>query len=183
MRVFFAIEFEDEIKNFLYQIQNGVRQHCVSGNFTHKENFHLTLRFIGEQSTKEVERLMISLKDTAFLIPKFELGFDTLGKFERGSKKILWLGLKNSNYLNNLYEKLECTLEGCGYAREERTYNPHITLGREVRTENFGNMLKNITISNTVFKVNSISLMESTRINNKLCYVPVAREKLLDSKS
>jgi len=178
MRVFFAIEFEDEMKNFLYQIQNEVRQQCMAGNFTHKENFHLTLRFIGEQSQQQIEQLMSSLKETAGSIPEFEVRLNKLGKFDRGNKKIIWVGLQKSRKLNNLYDKLESTLESRGYAKEERGYSPHITLAREARIENYQQLSDKIEVSNLAIRVKSISLMESTRINNKLCYLPLTREQL-----
>jgi 2'-5' RNA ligase len=181
MRVFFAIEFENDIKNFLYQIQNDVRQHCVSGNFTHKENFHLTLRFIGEQSQEQIEQLIISLNETAGSMYEFELKLNSLGKFDRGNKKIIWVGLQKSQNLENLYNKLERNLERIGYAKEERVYSPHVSLAREVRVENYEELSGKISVSNAAVRVKSISLMESTRINNKLCYIPIISEKLTGS--
>lgn len=181
MRVFFAIELEDYVKNFLYQIQNEARQHCGSGNFTLKENFHLTLRFMGEQSQEQLEKLKAVLKLTAISMLEFEVEFDKIGKFDRGNKKILWGGLQESKKLNNLYNKLERILESYGYDKEERGYNPHITLVREARIENYEQLTDKIAVSDLAIRVKSISLMESTRIDNKLCYVPVIREKLTGS--
>lgn len=181
MRVFFAIEFEDEIKDFLYQIQKGVRQHCISGNFTHKENFHLTLRFIGEQSQEQIEQLIISLKETAGSMQEFELKFNNLGKFDKGNKKIIWVGLQKSQNLENLHNKLERNLESRGYAKEERGYSPHVSLAREARIENYEELSGKIAVSNAAVGVKSISLMESTRINNRLCYIPIVSEKLTGS--
>lgn len=196
MRLFFAIEFNDKLKKHLFNIQEVIRQYCTGGNFTSKDNFHLTLRFIGEQSPCQAEKLLAAMRATAKdFKPKlgnlnisevetetnmvaFQLRLNTIGKFDRGNKKILWVGLDRSQELQFLYDKLESNLLNYGYAKEERGYNPHITLAREVRIEEFDKLKNIVQQINSTINVNSISLMESKRINNKLCYVPLERAQL-----
>lgn len=176
MRVFFAIELDEGIKDYLSEIQHEVKSHCISGNFTFKENFHLTLRFIGEQNIQQVENLKQVLKDVAYN-PEFELRLDMLGSFKKGNRSIIWTGLEKSLYLQELYNNLENTLFQIGYQKEERSYNPHITLAREVKMENIG-FIEKMEIEKLNIKVESISLMESKRINDKLAYVPLERAEL-----
>jgi 2'-5' RNA ligase len=206
MRLFFAIEFKEELKEFLFNIQQDVREHCIGGNFTSKDNFHLTLRFIGEQSPSQAERLISVLNDTAdsfkdseFKPAKtrqylqnggspdvgvevntygFELRLNKIGKFDRGNKKIIWVGLKRSRELENLYNKLENTLINHGYNKEDRGFNPHITLAREVKIDGFEQLVNKIEIDTVPIEVRAISLMESKRIDNKLCYVPLVRAEI-----
>ncbi len=203
MRLFFAIEFNEELKEYLFCIQKEIRQYCIGGNFTSKDNFHLTLRFIGEQSHHQAELLISALKATASslesstkkFVPtcqlyekeihedsclgactsEFELRLNKIGKFDRGNKKILWIGLQSSQELQALYNKLEINLLNNGYNKEERGFNPHITLAREVRIEEFDQLVNKIKLNDIAIKVNAISLMESKRIDNKLCYVPLER--------
>ena len=179
MRLFFAIEFNEELKDYLFSIQKEIRQYCIGGNFTSKDNFHLTLRFIGEQSHHQAEQLISAMKATAASlessIEKFELRLNKIGKFDRGNKKILWIGLQRSQELQALYNKLEINLLNIGYNKEERSFNPHITLAREVRIEGFDQLANKIKLKDNAIMVNAISLMESKRIDNKLCYVPLER--------
>ncbi len=176
MRVFFAIELDEGIKDYLSEIQHEVKSHCISGNFTFKENFHLTLRFIGEQNIQQVENLKQVLKDVAYN-PEFELRLDMLGSFKKGNRSIIWTGLEKSLQLQELYNNMENTLFQTGYQKEERSYNPHITLAREVKMENIG-FIEKMEIEKLNIKVESISLMESKRINDKLAYVPLERAEL-----
>lgn len=176
MRVFFAIELDDGIKDYLSEIQQEVKSHCISGNFTFKENFHLTLRFIGEQNVQQVEKLKQLLKDVA-CNSDFELRLDKLGSFNKGNRSIIWTGLEKSLHLQELYNNMENTLFQTGYQKEERSYNPHITLAREVKMENIG-FIEKMEIEQLNVKVVSISLMESKRVNNKLAYVPLERAEL-----
>ncbi len=177
MRVFFAIEFEEELKEYLYNIQEEIRQYCMAGKFTSKENFHLTLRFIGEQTPIQITQLITALKESASAVSAIELILNNLGKFDKGNKKIIWVGLKKNQELEALYSKLETSLVKYEYQKEDRGFSPHITLAREVKIEDFDEVANNIAINNLTFKVKSISLMESKRIDNKLCYVPIASEK------
>lgn len=177
MRVFFAIEFDENIKSYFYEIQEKVRPYCLAGNFTLKENFHLTLRFIGEQSSEQIHKLKAVLTDTA-QASSFELRPEKLGSFRKGNRSIIWIGLEKSPQLQQLYANLEKVLADNGYQKEERSYSPHITLAREVKIEDFGSLPGKVHIENPIIKVKSISLMESKRINNKLCYIPLEKIEL-----
>ncbi|HEX2924913.1 MAG TPA: RNA 2',3'-cyclic phosphodiesterase, partial [Ruminiclostridium sp.] len=95
MRVFFAIEFDEDIKSYFSEIQEKVRKYCLSGNFTLKENFHLTLRFMGEQSEGQIEKLKEVLRDAAET-HSFELKLEKMGSFRKGNRSIIWLGLSKS---------------------------------------------------------------------------------------
>jgi RNA 2',3'-cyclic 3'-phosphodiesterase len=176
MRVFFAIEFEEELKDYLLNIQKDIREHCLAGNFTLRENFHLTLRFIGEQNQSQTEQLITALKETAADTHAFKLMLNKVGKFDKGNRKIIWVGLQKSQELDNLYGQLETVLEKYRYKREDRGFSPHITLAREVKLDNFEAIVNKEVVDNLTIKVKSISLMESKRIDNKLCYIPIVRE-------
>ena len=48
MRLFIAIQFEDEILDALTDFQGDLNAQGVTGNYTKRENLHITLAFIGE---------------------------------------------------------------------------------------------------------------------------------------
>lgn len=179
MRMFFAIEFENQIKDYLSGLQGEIRSCCKAGNFTLKENFHLTLRFIGEQDRNQAEQLKSVLKKTAEGLRGFELRFGRLGKFDKGNRKIIWLGLQKSRDLEYLYASLADNLLEFGYEKENRPFSPHITLAREVRWDDSKDTGSILNIEDpAVIRVKTISLMESKRLDGRLCYMPSAREAL-----
>lgn len=178
MRVFLAIEFSNEIKRYLYDIQNIIKEYSTSGNFTSEGNFHLTLKFIGEIKDNELNKLKKAVDSIGDRQESFQIRFKELGQFPRGNKKIVWVGLESNETLSELYSKLEEELAKEGYPKEERSFTPHITLGREIRLEeDFENVVNKVKIGNVEMHVNKISIMESTRINGKLTYVPVYVKK------
>lgn len=156
-------------------------QYSLKGNFTHIENFHLTLRFIGEIEPDKVMDMQKMLDEVAAMQQCFDINLSGIGFFPRGDKKVIWCGIEKNEKLKQLYKTLEQVLIRYGYEKEESEYKPHITLGREVILKSDVNKLKE-TISTQPIqtKAISLSLMESTRINGRLSYVPLYTRKLMD---
>lgn len=172
MRLFFAIEFDNDTKEYIEKVQNIIRENSVRGNFSHEENFHLTLKFMGEIEQGNLAKLKSSLDRTVEQIDSFSFKFNKLGFFTKEAKKIVWIGIKNEDkVLNKLYDTLETVLNKNGFPKDFRSYSPHITLSREtVFKTGFEEALSKIKIDFKEIKVIKVSLMESTRINGKLTY-------------
>jgi 2'-5' RNA ligase len=185
MRIFLAIEFSDDIKKYLYNIQEIVKKNSISGKFTDKDNFHLTLRFIGETTEAQLNNLKKAIDNVVLNQEKFELNLSRLGEFPRGRKRIIWLGIEANQMMDRLYLKLENELEKQGYEKEGRDFVPHITMGREVViAEEFKELERKVKTTDEIVSVGKVSIMESTRIDGKLTYVPIyVREFSLSSKS
>ncbi|MBB6214038.1 2'-5' RNA ligase [Anaerosolibacter carboniphilus] len=180
MRVFIAIELDEVLKEYLREKQQKVRNYSEKGNFTRIENLHLTLRFIGEVSTVDVEKIKEAMEEAAEKTNSFQMTLGSLGEFPRGNKKILWIGIdQGRQILQQLFAKLEKSLEERGYPREEKGLKPHITLGREIVLQKiFGELSKEIMVESKTVGVKAITLMESTRIQGALTYVPIYRRNL-----
>lgn len=181
MRTFIAVELDDQIKNYIYDKQEVVRTNSKRGNFSRKENFHLTLRFIGESSIEEIEDIKRAINETVKSNRPFNITLGKLGCFPRGTKKIIWIGINNGyNELNKLFGKLENNLEKQGFEREKRGLKPHITIAREVRLlKDFKEICEEIQIQDKIIPVTKISLMESTRVDEKLTYRPIYTKNLI----
>ena len=179
MRVFLAVEFPESVKEYLFHMQQVVRKISRSGHFTDRDNFHLTLRFIGETGTEDRKKLKQAIEAAARKREPFPITLQGLGHFPRGSEHIIWIGLQNSNALRALYDCLETELETYGYPKERNAYTPHITLGREVALDgNFAELAHSVSAESMIVPVSRISLMQSTRTNRRLNYVPLYTKEL-----
>lgn len=168
MRVFYAVTFQEETKEKLIEYKNLVSNNSVKGRFTNKNNFHLTLEFIGEVDEKELSSLtniLYKLKN-----PPKELITSHIGSFKRRDKDIIWLGIEENKELITLQRNLRNLLINNGFKIENRKYKPHITIGREIVTK--GPIDKNI-FSTIKIPIASIALMESKRFNGQLVYEPL----------
>lgn len=172
MRLFYAIEFENDVKEYIKRFQDTIKNNSLRGNFSHKENFHLTLKFIGEVEEEKLTEIKNSLDRAVNKIEPFAIKFERLGVFTKADKKIVWIGIINEDeLLNSLYDSLEAALSDKGFPKESKGYSPHITLSREtVFKAGFEEQLKRIKIDPMEIKINKVSLMESTRVNGKLTY-------------
>ena len=171
MRLFTAICFDEETKNALFAAQNFAKNFS-EGNFSEKENLHLTLVFIGETERKsEIESALSEIE-----FPKFSVDFSKTGTFEKG---IFWVGTSENRELENLRKTVFAKLRNLGFEPEEREFVPHITLARKFRpAENFpfDEIEKNLPEKPAL--INRKTLMKSERINGELKYTEIFSKEL-----
>lgn len=182
MRVFIAIEFEQPVKDYLNRIQKQLMGYSTEGNFSRPENFHLTLKFIGEVQPSFLSDIADAMAHAVDGIKPFKLSLGGLGNFPRGNKMIIWMGVGGElETLYSLFNRLEASLSNIGIAKDARGYSPHITLGREVRlAAPFSKVAGAVaTDPGQVIEVRKISLMESTRQEGRLVYIPLHSQMLL----
>jgi len=103
---------------------------------------HLTLKFLGKTDKKDQ---IIEVLNKIPKIKPFDLNFNGLGKFGRGADiRVVWVGIKPSENLKILFDKIESHLEPIGFPREERKFSPHITLARNRQGQIPENLLNRI---------------------------------------
>ena len=174
MRVFIAIELEAGLKEQLASISRRLEGFCRGGRFTERDNYHLTLKFIGEADEEQLERLRRSLDSMVEGEEPFRLRLSELGQFPRGGRTILWIGVEESPELKALFNKLERALGMIGISSEERPFTPHLTLGRQVVLKGeFKELAAANPPGSSEFEVKGLSLMESARVEGRLVYRPI----------
>lgn len=170
MRLFVALELEDRMKDALIEQMRALRPHTKQGRFSHRENLHLTLCFIGETGrVAQAKRALHRVQAEPFV-----LSTAGVGKFRRSTGDILWAGVAENEQLEVLAQQVRQTLEQEGFKLQDRPFAAHLTLGREVLLEEGFNLK---TFSNALpimqMPVERVSLMKSERINGRLVYTEV----------
>lgn len=179
MRVFIGIELDEETQNKLSHIQEQLKACSERGNFTAISNLHLTVQFIGEIGKEHTEKLKHLVDKIASAQPDFELVLDSIGEFPKKNRHILWMGIRQNNTLTALYQQVTDSLDEQLFGKDIRPYRPHITLGRQVRLkEPFEAVAQQTSWSPMKMRISHLTLFESTRVNGKLAYVPIYRQKL-----
>lgn len=181
MRTFIAIPIPDITKDHLEHAQQAAAELCRKGRYVPKENYHVTLHFLGEISPQEVEDVVQAMMETARSNRPFPLHLEGLGFFPRGKEGVLWAGVETNVALQRLFRHLQTNLGKQGFPREKRGLHPHITLGREVEPyRNFAYVQKKVQLEREEISVNEIILMESVRKGAKLMYQPLFVQPLKD---
>lgn len=175
MRLFIAVNFSEEMKDELCAGIRRLQAGALKGNFTRRENLHLTLAFLGETVKLDaVKQAMGRVNAEPFL-----LSVGGLGKFQRDGGDIFWLGVEKSEALHSVYNLLWSELSKAGFTPEARAFRPHLTLGREVVMKE-GFQAREFDKASALMRMNvtKISLMKSERLQGKLTYTEVCSRQL-----
>lgn len=164
MRLFIAIEFNEEILQALTDLQTEWKVSGVRGNVTSSQNLHLTLAFIGEyENPNAVLKAMNSVTFAAF-----NLRLDGIGSF----RDLYWAGLAENDALENYVRQLRKALSDYSIPYDKKKFSPHITL---VRRAEFNGSIEELLKKSPCgeMEVKSVSLMSSTRGKNGMIYKKV----------
>jgi len=182
MRSFIGINFSSETKEDLGKIQRLLRDHATKGRFKHVDNFHITLKFLGEIESRQSEEIAKKLEEIAGKQKSFELILQDIGQF-KGKENIrtLYIGLGgNIDALKRLNEDTETAMALLGFKKERRPYTPHVTLSQDLVLDiSFEELKKHIDLlgAHTIY-VNKIELIKSEQIQNKRIYMPICGYEL-----
>ncbi|AWV89021.1 RNA 2',3'-cyclic phosphodiesterase [Bradymonas sediminis] len=101
--------------------------------WTHPENIHLTLKFLGDTDDALVSRLSDTISGLVKPLFPFEVETKGLGFFPAPElPRIFWCGFapESAEVLALLQQAIERDLGELGFEPNERAFHPHITLGR-----------------------------------------------------
>lgn len=164
MRLFIAIEFDEEILQALTKLQLEWKVLGVRGNVTPVENLHLTLAFIGEYGNPTA---VLEAMNSVPFIP-FSIQLNGIGSF----RDLYWVGLSKNDVLANYVRRLRRALAEHGIPYDRKRFSPHITLVRRAEfNRSIEELLKNPPVGE--MEVKCVSLMSSTRGKSGMIYTKV----------
>jgi 2'-5' RNA ligase len=172
MRTFIAIEISEDIARILAQIESHLKYAGADVKWVKPEIIHLTLKFLGEISEKKCEGVKLVLDDIAGSTKPFELSIKDVGAFPKiEHPKVIWVGLDNgAKGSKDLAYRIDETLSKIGFAKEERPFSPHLTIGRVRSSANRDKLTEKMSSASANFqlsavpshKVTSVILFQST---------------------
>lgn len=175
MRLFIAVLFPPPVLETLAAVQQRLSGMAEKGRFVHKENLHLTLKFLGEVSPDKVAPLTAALARQVRDLPRFWLSCGGVGAFGRERPlRVVWLGLKGDlAALRRLYEAVEQAAHAAGFPPERRRFTPHVTLAREVAIDPA--VLADVAVPTCRFAAEEVALLASDVQGGRRRYTPLAR--------
>ncbi len=180
IRTFVAILLPEAVKAKIAELVRPLRHLTVDVKWVEEENLHLTLKFLGEISRTEVEKLDALLAGLFARESAFLLDYGGWGVFpSKENPRVLWIGLGGDvDYLRRIQGKVEDICSCLGFPREKKNFHPHITLGRIRSHKNLELLLREA--KNTLpteyqgsFRVEEIYLMESKLSPQGPSYAPL----------
>jgi len=133
-RIFLAIDISDAARAACSSHIDSLRQNFpqVRVGWERSEKLHITLKFLGPTATDVLKELETRVVVVAERHNTFKLQVGRSGSFpEKGKPRVLWIGVDGATEdLNRLQTELEQICRSLGYEPEERSFHPHITIGR-----------------------------------------------------
>lgn len=184
MRIFVGIDFKPELKNEILRLQEKIKPYAVKGKWKNEDDFHLTLKFLGDIDEVQLKGLFETLEANRESYKPFSIflnGIDVFGFGEPSAVtgltpvRVLWLGVDGDlKSLNDLYYIIESTLSHWGFSKDYRPYAPHITLGQDLKLKCD---LETVQATFETFKgtinVDAVTVFNSEVVGGKRVYTPL----------
>ena len=167
MRLFFAVEFDDRVKDAVSKAIAGARIANPPWRWVARSNVHITLKFLGETPEENVPALVDTVTDVCREIPSFEIVLGSFGGFPNPAKpRVLFYEVtKGARELTALAERIESALHDVlSIPREDRPFRAHATVARvknPIASDVAARLQKAPPVEGGAQRVEKVSLMKS----------------------
>ena len=159
MRAFIAIEISEEIKGAIALIEDHLKYAGADVKWVKPEIVHLTLKFLGEITDEKRSEIESALDEIAQSARSFELTVKEIGAFPAiEHPRVIWVGLdRGSSEASDFAKYIESLLSKLGFAKEERAFSPHLTIGRVRSSHNKDKLKEKISSASSKAQLSSIN--------------------------
>jgi 2'-5' RNA ligase len=184
LRCFFAVKLPADATRQIAKAQARLKNAAPSWKWVSAENFHLTMKFLGEVEQTLLENIWRTVQAGLTGMCEISLQLKGLGVFPNPrAPRVAWAGVEaGAAALAELAERIETACEQCGFPRETRRFTAHLTLGRAREARPAPEM---ITVLNeyqdTIFGegiVDRVLLMRSTLTRAGAVYNTIYEQQL-----
>jgi RNA 2',3'-cyclic 3'-phosphodiesterase len=132
IRSFLAIEVSDPVLKRIEKIQEDFKSSDPDVRWVNPDKIHLTLKFFGDIEESQIDSILNSIETPVHSTQPFQIKVRGTGAFPNPKNpRVVWVGLtEGKETLSHLQKELESSLEKIGFQPEDRSFNPHLTLGR-----------------------------------------------------
>lgn len=184
MRAFVAITLPESLRDKVQKLQERIEMTDADVTFVKAGELHYNIKFLGEVNEAQAGAVKAVLGEVVTQFEPFKLHAAGFGAFPSNQyARVLWIGAKaGSQELKAIAELLDLKLSELGFKREERPFEPHLTVGRVRSARNKPELLvllrelEHVDIG--LFDVTTITLFESKLSPNGPTYTSVFEARL-----
>jgi len=133
LRAFIAVEIPSSLQNTIHESTASLHKSLGDDliRWVPSQNVHLTLKFLGDVSSSNLDLIKQMLTAEAAQHKCFEMQMDGIGSFPNPRRpRVIWVGLRAPAALESLQRGIESASARLGYAIDEKSFSPHLTIGR-----------------------------------------------------
>jgi len=165
MRAFLAAYIDEELKDRITDVQEQLKEADAPVKFVEPHNLHFTFKFFGEIDEDKTEEIVSTVENKVQNYGPFELFIKGVGVFPNPRYiRVLWLGVEDLKLFSELQMDLDGDFVELGF-KKERSYVPHLTMGRVKGAANKDILISKIDELKEVeigkMKIEKLLLMES----------------------
>lgn len=137
VRAFIAIELPQVTLDALADVQARLEHYVPpdSVRWVKPNNIHLTLKFLGQVPTAQVDAITSAVRHAVTTLRAFPFEVMRAGCFPNARRpRVIWVGVDEpTGALQALQRAIEAAVAPLGYPGEPHAFQPHLTLGRAAR--------------------------------------------------
>lgn len=133
VRCFVAIELPKSLHQGLQKVSSTL-QNLLEGSpirWVEVNKVHITIKFLGDVAEKNIPVISELIQAETKKHKVFDISVGGFGAFPSLSKpRVLWVGIESGKDFHRLQRRIDGEISRLGYPADNRTFDPHLTLGR-----------------------------------------------------
>lgn len=166
IRCFISIEVPEPMRVIIGAVIEELKGSGAEVKWSGSDKVHITLKFLGDTDESRISVLQQSLSKKLSTYQPFCIRISGTRSFPPGKyPRVIWVGIEKSDTLNALQRDVEEEMTAAGYPAEERSFQPHVTIGRVRSSRRLAEVVKRLAESGNMafgqFEASGIKLMKS----------------------
>ena len=144
MRVFLAVEIDEKLLDKISTVQKKFMECEAPIKYVETKNLHCTLKFFGEIDDNKLNDIVEAIENKINNHDPFKINIKKSGVFPNERYiRVIWLGIEDPQPFSNLQKDLDQDFIKMGF-KKEKSYVPHLTLGRVKGAKNKAALLSKL---------------------------------------
>jgi RNA 2',3'-cyclic 3'-phosphodiesterase len=163
LRLFVAVDLPADRLAYLHDLTAELRAALAGARWTSQSNEHITVKFLGATASERLGEVAVVCAEVAATHTSGMGRLTQVGAFPNLHRaRVLWMGIDDPDgLLGSLAGALDRGFETLGYAPEQRSYTPHLTLARMKTPTPIGGPLPMMPPELSAIPIDHLSLYRS----------------------
>lgn len=155
---FIGVSIPKDVKEELKNVQKTLKVNKYFNKVTGRDDFHITLLFLGAWENRKKVHLWNDLKERMQIVPPFRLTLNKIGIFGREDHpRVVWVSVDEEDALSNIQYTIKEGAAQYHFPFDKKPFRPHITLGKSFKNNGVP-IISNIEVLKLTWEVNEIEL-------------------------
>jgi 2'-5' RNA ligase len=126
------VEIGQQVRRRIVELTQRLAASGAPVKWVEETNLHITLNFLGDVTDEVLAQVCRRAEEAVVIIEPFQMALRRVGAFPSPVRpRVVWVGVEaGAGEMVRLQAALETALKPLGFVGEQRTFVPHLTIGR-----------------------------------------------------